>query len=907
MRTLITALTAIGVLAAVAGRAQDLRQTTPSFRSGVETLPIDVTVVNDRGEPIRDLIVSDFNVRIDARPRKVVSAQWVAAAGTGGDRAAVPSVPEGYVSNESAAGGRLIALVIDQPNIPFGDMRPLRGVIEAFIDRLSSGDRVAVVGLGRPSVSTPFIADHDQIKQTVAKIPGQKQMTSGANGSHEMGITLAMAIDRGDDAALSTVASRDCIGSQRQIANCKADITQEASQVVADIRRESDGTLTSLREVLTSLKAIDAPKTLVLISQGFFTDRERDDGGRISEIGTLASTARTAIYSLRLDDSLADVTRSKASFSTSAAEDAMTLRYGLETLTAAARGALFNLTGTGATIFERISSELSGYYLLGLEPDARDRDGKPHPVRVDVSRAGTIVRAHRTLLAGAETSTAGPRTPREAATAALASPLPASSLSIKAIAFAFRGLEPSKVRLLIHAEIGSNYTAPQRLSIAYYVLDKNGKSVDGQVSDVRIAPTAGVPSPLVFSGGASVDPGEYVVKLAVADGDRVGSIDMPIRASLLDLGRVKLTELIAGGPIPPVNLLRPSVGARVSFGTLHGYLEAYGPDAATLGVRFEVAADERGPAILGADVQGVLVGEERVMFSQMMAVQALPPGSYRLRAMVRQGNTLMTSLGRAFEIAAPATLAAASPNGPAASAPGAPFYLPVEQKDLARAFARDDSLKPTVLQPFQERVAPAARATFDEGIAHLQKREYKEAEASFKRAIQPDADSTGSLAYLGVTYAAAGRDTQAASVWRTAMADGDDIPQLYEWLGDALMRLKSTGEARPILEEAATRWPADPRFARPLALIYATFGKGVDAVRLLEKFLQDRADDQASLFLMLEWMFNAHRGGQLVHDRAEDVRLAHAYADRYLKSGGLNEPLVKQWLSYFDKEVKEAR
>jgi tetratricopeptide (TPR) repeat protein len=294
------------------------------------------------------------------------------------------------------------------------------------------------------------------------------------------------------------------------------------------------------------------------------------------------------------------------------------------------------------------------------------------------------------------------------------------------------------------------------------------------------------------------------------------------------------------------------------------------------------------------------------MFSQMMAVQALPPGSYRLRAMVRQGNTLMTSLGRAFEIAAPATLAAASPNGPAASAPGAPFYLPVEQKDLARAFARDDSLKPTVLQPFQERVAPAARATFDEGIAHLQKREYKEAEASFKRAIQPDADSTGSLAYLGVTYAAAGRDTQAASVWRTAMADGDDIPQLYEWLGDALMRLKSTGEARPILEEAATRWPADPRFARPLALIYATFGKGVDAVRLLEKFLQDRADDQASLFLMLEWMFNAHRGGQLVHDRAEDVRLAHAYADRYLKSGGLNEPLVKQWLSYFDKEVKGA-
>ena len=905
MRTLIAALAAIGVLAAGAGRAQNTPQ-TPSFRSGVETLPIDVTVVNDRGEPIRDLIVPDFSVRIDGRPRRIVSAQWIAATGTGGGRTAAPSVPEGYVSNESAAGGRLIALVIDQPNIQFGDMRPLRGVIDAFIDRLSSGDRVAVVGLGTPSISTPFLADHDQIKQTVARIPGQRQMTSGSSGSHEMGITLAMAIDRGDDAALSTVAARDCIGNTRQVANCKADISQEASQVVAEVRHDSELTLTNLREVMTSLKAIDAPKTVVFVSQGFFTDRERDDTGRISEIGALASAARTAIYSLRLDESLADVSRTKASFTTSAAEDAIAKRYGLETLTFAARGALFNVTGTGATVFERISNELAGYYLLGVEPDARDRDGKPHPVRVDVTRAGTTVRAHRTLIAGVETATAGPRTPREAVTAALASPLPASSLPIRAIAFAFRGLEPTKVRLLIHAEIGANYTAPQRVSIAYYVVDKNGKSVDGQVSDVRIAPPGGVPSPLVFSGGASVDPGEYIVKIAVADGNRVGSIDVPVRATLLDLGRVKLTELIAGGPIPPVNLLRPSVGARVSFGTLHGYLEAYGPDAATLAVRFEVAADERGPAILGADVQGALVGEERVMFSQGLLVQALPPGSYRLRALVRQGNTLLTSLGRAFEIAAPATLASAASNVPALSTPGTPLYLPVEQKDLSRPFSRDDALKPAALQPFQERVSPSSRAAFDDGIAHLQKREYKEAEASFKKAIQPDADSTGSLAYLGVTYAAAGRDTQAASVWRTAMADGDDIPQLYEWLGDSLLRLKSTGEARPILEEASSRWPADLRFTRPLALIYASFGKGVDAVRLLEKFLQERADDQASLFLMLEWLFNAHRGGQLVHDRAEDTRLAHSFADQYFKSGGLNEPLVKQWLNFFDKEAREA-
>ena len=108
-----------------------------------------------------------------------------------------------------------------------------------------------------------------------------------------------------------------------------------------------------------------------------------------------------------------------------------------------------------------------------------------------------------------------------------------------------------------------------------------------------------------------------------------------------------------------------------------------------------------------------------------------------------------------------------------------------------------------------------------------------------------------------------------------------------------------------MLEEAATRFPEDDRFARPLALLYATFGKGIDAVKLLEKSLEKQPDDQASLFRAVEWIFNAHRGGAVVHDRTEDVRLAHQYAAQYLKAGGLNEPLVKQWLGYLDKETRD--
>jgi VWFA-related protein len=907
----------VALMAATAARVSNAQQQPPApqqppvFRSGVETLPLEVTVINGRGEPVRDLIASDFTVRLDGRPRRVVSAQWIPSANDAKNPNATPSLPDGYVSNEQSAGGRLIVLVIDQPNIPFGDMRPMRDAVDAFIDRLSKADRVAIVGFGTGAKSTSFVSDHEQLKRALALLPGQQQRIGVGGGSHDLGLAAALAIDRGNDLALSQVVARDCQGTARAIQLCRMEIQAEAQQVAAEARQEADSTIRSLREVLVNLRAVDAPKTLLLVSQGFLADFERDDTTRITELGGLAAAARTSIYAFRLEENLYDVTRARASISPAlAADERRERRNGLETLTSSARGALFDLVGTGASVFERVTTELAGYYLLGVEPDGRDQDGKAHPLRVDVGRSGLTIRAHRAMMAGG--SAASPstpsRTPREVVTAALSSPLPAASLPVRAIAFTFRGLDAGKLRLLIHADIGSAYTSPQRLAVGYYVVDKDGRNLDGTVSEVRLAPAvAGVPSPVTFTGGASVEPGEYTVKLAVADGDRIGSLDLPVHASLLDLGQVKLTELIAGGPVPPVNLLRPSVGTQVSFGSLHGYLEAYGPDAARLGVRFEVAAEERGPAILSADVQGQIVGDERVVFSQTMLVQSLPPGPYRLRAMVIRGSSLLTTLGRAFEVSEGtrnATAATSNANATgAAVVPTGPLYLPVDAADLARPFNRDEALKPETLRLFEERVPPAAKAAFDAGVAQLQKRDYKEAEVSFKRAIQPDADSSSSLVYLGVTYAAAGRDSQAASVWRTSMAGADDVAQVYVWLGDALIRVKALGEARPIIEEGVERWPMDARFARPLAMLYATFGKGIDAVRLLDRALRDSPADQPSLFKCVEWIFNTHRAGFVIHDATEDRRLAHAYADQYLKAGGLNEPLIKQWLSYLDKET----
>src|SRR5262245_64273716 len=109
-------LVAMGMAAASLSFAQ--QPDLPRFTTSVELTRVDVSVFDDRGRPISDLTPADFTVRVDGAERRVVSAEWVtldAPAGT-----APPVVPEGYSSNDSATGGRLILVVVDQPNIRFG-------------------------------------------------------------------------------------------------------------------------------------------------------------------------------------------------------------------------------------------------------------------------------------------------------------------------------------------------------------------------------------------------------------------------------------------------------------------------------------------------------------------------------------------------------------------------------------------------------------------------------------------------------------------------------------------------------------------------------------------------------------------------------------------------------------------
>src|SRR4051812_6849595 len=58
-------------------RAQQAPPQTPTFRSGVELVTVDVGVIDRQGQPLRGLAAGDFTVTVAGQPRKVVSAEYV--------------------------------------------------------------------------------------------------------------------------------------------------------------------------------------------------------------------------------------------------------------------------------------------------------------------------------------------------------------------------------------------------------------------------------------------------------------------------------------------------------------------------------------------------------------------------------------------------------------------------------------------------------------------------------------------------------------------------------------------------------------------------------------------------------------------------------------------------------------
>jgi VWFA-related protein len=891
----------------------------PTFRTTVDLVPVDVNIIDDSGRPIPDLKAADFVLKVDGKPRRVASVQYVPSVR---DVDTSVPLPTHYSSNETSRGGRLIMFAVDQGNIGVGRGRVALEAASRFIAQLSPADRVGLATLPGAGPQIDFTEHHALVRTALSKLSGQE---SGYQAVYRIGMAEAAEIQRGNQLVYSEVVNRECAGLRGlELEICRRQISTDSMTMHALARERARNSLMALRRLFDRMALTPSQKTIIYFSEGLVVDREIGD---VSWIADAAARAQVVLYVIQLDTPAFDVTVSR--LSPTATQDRILIEEGLGMLAGLTRGALMRVIGSAEPVFKRLSLELAGYYLLSFEPEPEDRDGRRHKISVSVpTREGVSVRARTEFVVGE----ARARSADALLSETMSAPLLASEIPLKLSTYTLRDPSQNKPRILFATEIDRSGNANERLSLAYALLDAKGTVVSSQIVRDVAAPIQPASRIQTFAAPMPADAdGMYTLKLAVVDErGRRGSVEHTFRAQLATAGQIRVTDLLIGEPTSMAEGgLRPVVASDVVSDMLQGYVELYSDAEDVLQratVALEVASDEQGRTL---DVANALIqtpsqdNPKRRTAQAIVPIALLPPGEYVARAIVSVDGTKAGQVTRPFRIA---KARAATENGTLGARPGSRPPIPFISRP--EAFERSSVLSPAVVQFFMERMnfGPAGAAgaataieharggRFEEAIAALASAENRQlattfltglslyakgdlegANVKFRESLKQDSEFFPAAFYLGACYAAGGKDKQAVGAWQTSLVTESDAPFIYTLLADAFLRLRQIDSALGILNEARTLWPDSDQVQLRIGTALALGGQTAEALRILEPYLARNPNDHERHFVVLRALYEARQRGTSIRSVKEDQELFERHAASYQAAGGPQAALVDEW------------
>ena len=888
-------------VASVAGQAQQSNPQAPdqgpTFRTGVEVIAVDVGVVDRRGRPVTDLLAPDFEVKIDGAPRRVVSAEYVHIDVEAARREAADPVEPLYTSNLKPPNGRLIVIAFDQAGVRSGYGRPILNTAAKFLDQLSPADRVAFVAYPPPGVTVDFTNDHLALKRAMERVVGRRQRYGG---KFNLGLYEAIAInDLQDSVALERVLRRECPRLKDfELDRCASQVRLEIGLTVGVIRKDASDSLRGLQGLLQELAIVDGPKSLILLSEGLVLDRLFG----LDDVIEAAAVGRVSINVLLMDTSRSDVTVSQLP-PTTIADREMEVR-GLQDLAGGTRGTLYNVFGTGEEAFERLGLGMSAYYLLGVEQAAGDRDGDRHRIDVEVRRRDVTVQSRRAFVLSAPTSDA--RTSADILLDALKAPFGVAEVPIRMTTFTRQDPDSARVRVLLAAEVGQPGAASEQYTAGFVLIDPAGKVVASE-SEKRVlsAPRNAATAPLDYLHEIVVDPGVYSLRFAVVDpSGRRGAVVRDVSAWKLAgeefaLGDLVIGEIAGSGADQS---LRPGVEPRVS-GRLGALIDLHSTAPASLdttAVSFEIADDPDAPALVaeaGKITPGPQPAASRTALGAL-SLELLPPGRYFARARVTRDGKVAGVLVRPFVLEARAAAVARPPasmphlalGGVAEFDPASVLARETLAGMLDEVEATSPELKSAIADARAGRYASAAlvafsagnqrAAAFLKGLDWYSKGQLDQAAPQLKMAAGPRNEFFPAAFYLGASFAAAGRDRDAAGVWQLALGRQPRPALAYMLLADARLRAGQSAAAINVLLPAVRRAPDDDDLGRRLAAAYLMTAQYAEALPVLDGYLLRHPADHDALFaaVFAQYQVSTRDGLTLpVAEQAKVARYVRAY------------------------------
>ncbi len=683
-----------------------------TLTDGVTAVLVDIVVRDRKGQPVRDLTQSDFEILEDGASQSIGSFTRVFE---GQPSTAASSAPpsSGASPAPPPPGGTLINPGPGVTALVFDRLRPEARRLAAQAARNylgsteESADFVAIFGIDLSL--TPYVpftrngvalrtALDAMVNNPSAGLPTAEQRRAIAEAT-QLATASAAAANAATSGAAGPGASA-AIGTspaQAQLTAMQADILRGFDAIDKD--QQGYGTTNALFAIVRTLGRIPGRKSLVLFSEGIAIP----DAVQHFYLGVIdaANRANVSIYTMDAVGLRAESDQAKVrdavnqmgqiginsgyagdgvggSFTRNLESNAESLRSDpaltLGELANGTGGLFFNNTNNLAPAFQRIEGDLRNYYLIGYTPTNTTFDGKFRAIEVRVKRPNVTVAARRGYFAVRDPGGTPVNSWEAPALAALERKPVGNDFPVRAGALLFPergrpGLVPVVVELRtaplsFHpATDNKSYTSDFTVLVRF-IDDKNAVArkisqhyeIRGPIDQIARATQGDV----IFYRESELPPGVYTLETVVYDAPsgkssvRFSTLEMPkhednvLRMSSLVL--VKRSEKApekdrpVGNPLLVNDLLiHPNLGDPVSksakeIGFYFSIYPVSGQPApeSTIELTLNGQLLARVPMPVGpADAAG------RVQQVGRLPLDQLAPGTYELRAVVKQGASVV--------------------------------------------------------------------------------------------------------------------------------------------------------------------------------------------------------------------------------------------------------------------------
>lgn len=604
----------------------------PTFRSGVDVLTVEASVLDRDGKPIADLTAADFTVTLDGKTRKVRDLKFFSDGGAETVTTAADPVVPGPATNGSE-DGRIVVFVVDRDSIAPGNEKVVFEAAGTVLDGLGPADAAGLVEL--PGSAIDLTRDHARVRAALMRLTGSRPTTKGSR-EYEISWDEALAYDRNDKLTIARVVEREC---PQQAYACPPELMNQARDLLLTGRFRTQNVLTNLSSLARQLAPMRGPKQIVFLSAGF--PFGQDLLPLYNQFVTDAAAAEIVFYAVHLEEAGADVSIGKQT--RTSAFGGREFAGGMGNAASMTGGAFFMATGSAAGVFTRVRTEMNNFYELAVEMQPEDLTAKSLEIDVKVSRPGASIRNRRRVLPPARSAL---NTSKDALSDLIRQPIDVAQVPLALSSYTMRGDDPSTLRTLIGFEAGSAMNrGPAEWAFAVYN-DGNVIATGRQKLDANSGPW-------VAAMSARLLPGHYRLRAALLDGsNRAGVVERSIDVGLRGNQQVQFSDLLVG--VADANgRLQPS--SRVIAGApMSALLEVISADPAMLEkIRTVIEIIPGGSATpVKRFVMGARSGTIAAILNNQaeIATTDLEPGRYTAIATPMLDDQPLGKVSRIFEI-----------------------------------------------------------------------------------------------------------------------------------------------------------------------------------------------------------------------------------------------------------------